>query len=366
MIKQDFNLNQFYNFMTDKKCICFGTGLQGLRFINIFENWEMTSHIVAFTDNNPQKWGNEMHYDSFSYPIIPVQEAIKALSQNIILVITCADFVNIEYQLNRENALYNTYCFSLAELGQNQLAASNYTSIIHEYESPIIPKLIHYCWFGNEMPVLIKQNIEKWKLLCPDYEIIEWNETNYNINKNNYTKQAYNMKKWGYVPDYIRLDLVYKYGGIYLDTDVEILKSLDELLYQDGFASFDGSLLMNLGSGFGSKPGGCIIKELRDYYDNINFSYSNGNFDRTSCMTHSYNVLKRHNFNINDSFQKVEDLNIYPMVFQGTNIYTRRKKITDKTFFLHYGTLSWLDKKTSIIIDKIGYSIKSDNLESYI
>ena len=93
-----------------------------------------------------------------------------------------------------------------------------------------IPKIIHYCWIGTkEKPESVQYCIESWKKFCPDYEIIEWNESNY-FTKNEYMKEAYEAKKWGFVPDYARLDIIYNYGGIYPDTDVEIIKSFDEYL----------------------------------------------------------------------------------------------------------------------------------------
>ena len=91
----------------------------------------------------------------------------------------------------------------------------------------MIPKVIHYCWFGgNEMSALEKKCIESWKTQCPDYEIVRWDETNYDVTKNPYMQQAYAAKKWGFVPDYARLDILYQHGGFYLDTDVELLQSL--------------------------------------------------------------------------------------------------------------------------------------------
>ena len=97
-----------------------------------------------------------------------------------------------------------------------------------------IPKKIHYCWFGrNEIPEKTLRCIESWKKYCPDYEIIQWNEDNYDINKIPYMKDAYKEKKWAFVSDYARLDVIYQYGGIYLDTDVELVNSLDDLLEYD-------------------------------------------------------------------------------------------------------------------------------------
>lgn len=366
MKDKDLNLKEFQNFIKDKRCICFGAGIQGIRFINILESWGMAEHILAFTDNCVEKYGEMIGYEKFYFSIISIGDMLKLVKEDVVLIITCADFINVRLQLDKFNELENVYAFSLVELGRKTLMVSDYEKIVHAHAFPIIPKIIHYCWFGEEKPIKIKKNIEKWKKLCPDYEIIEWNDSNYNINKNLYTKQAYTMKKWGYVPDYIRLDLIYQYGGIYLDTDVEMIRRPDDLLFQDGYASFDSSLLVNLGSGFGAKAGGEIIKELRDYYDHINFLFSDGKINRISCMTHSYNVLKKYGFIANDKAQKIGDLYIYPMIFQGTCSYTRQMRKTQKTFFLHYGTMTWLEKKNRMMIDEMSKSfIEESDLEKY-
>ena len=127
----------------------------------------------------------------------------------------------------------------------------------------MIPKIIHYCWFGNgPIPEKDKKCINSWKKYCSDYKIIQWNEKNYDITKNKYMNQAYQQKKWGFVPDYARLDIIYTYGGIYLDTDVEIIKSFDSLLSNRGFAGFERPDYVNLGLGFGAEAENIIIKKM--------------------------------------------------------------------------------------------------------
>ena len=104
----------------------------------------------------------------------------------------------------------------------------------------MIPKKIHYCWFGRgEKPKLAKKCIESWKKYCPDYEIVEWNEDNFDINQNEYTKYCYNNKKFAFLSDYARLMVVYKEGGIYFDTDVEVVRSFDDLLNNKAFVGFE-------------------------------------------------------------------------------------------------------------------------------
>lgn len=103
-----------------------------------------------------------------------------------------------------------------------------------------IPKIIHYCWFGgNILPDKVQKCIESWKRYCPDYKIICWNESNYDVNKIRYTKEAYKEKKWAFVSDYARLDIIYENGGIYLDTDVELICGMDILLQNDVFLAID-------------------------------------------------------------------------------------------------------------------------------
>ena len=117
----------------------------------------------------------------------------------------------------------------------------------------MIPKKIHYCWFGNNpLPESVQRCIESWKKYCPGYEIIEWNEGNYNINKIPFIEKAYKEKKYAFVSDYARLDIIYNEGGIYLDTDVELIKNIDPLLEHSCFLALESCGAVATGLGFGS------------------------------------------------------------------------------------------------------------------
>ena len=156
----------------------------------------------------------------------------------------------------------------------------------------MIPKKIHYCWFGGkELPEEAKRCIESWKKYCPDYEIIQWNENNYNINKNEYTKYTYENKKFAFLTDYVRLDVIYNEGGIYLDTDVELLKSLDDLLDCDGYIGMEQVGTINTGQGFGAIKGHPFIKENKEFYENYKVCSENGNFRKIICVEVSTNIL---------------------------------------------------------------------------
>lgn len=150
-----------------------------------------------------------------------------------------------------------------------------------------IPKVIHYCWFGRgEKSDVIKNCMRSWKEKCPDYEIIEWNEDNFDVNYNQFTKDAYAAKKYAFVSDVARLWIIYNYGGTYLDTDVELKVSLDALCEYPTWLAADTSIHVNTGLGFGSVKENEIIKQILDDYDNRTY-------DTTSCVIHNTSVIKR-------------------------------------------------------------------------
>ena len=213
----------------------------------------------------------------------------------------------------------------------------------------MIPKIIHYCWVGNApKPKSVLYCIESWKKFCPDYEIKEWNESNYDFSKNHYMKQAYDAKKWGFVPDYARLDIIYQYGGIYLDTDVELVKSFDELLDQDAFMGFentgDGEYFVNCGQGFGAVPKHEIIKAARDLYDNLEFINFDGTLNMLASPHYTTQTLCQFGLEQKDKEQKLPNMMIYRSdVLCPKNFRTGKLNVTGKTVSIHHFTASWLD-----------------------
>ena len=132
----------------------------------------------------------------------------------------------------------------------------------------MIPKKIHYCWFGrNPKPKLAQRCLASWRKFCPDYEIIEWNEDNFDINMNGYTRMCYEQKKYAFLSDYVRLLVVAQQGGVYFDTDVELLKPIDDLLRHDAFYCFETKDYVASGLGFGSAAGGETICAMLAEYD---------------------------------------------------------------------------------------------------
>ena len=148
-----------------------------------------------------------------------------------------------------------------------------------------IPKVIHYCWFGgNELSQKAVKCMESWKKYCPDWEIKEWNEQNYDVEKIPYIRDAYKEKKWAFVSDYVRLDVVWQYGGIYLDTDVELIKPLDFFLEEEVFFALEKkNLCINTGLGFGAVPENRILRQLMELYEKLSFYMEDGSLNLIAC-----------------------------------------------------------------------------------
>ena len=214
-----------------------------------------------------------------------------------------------------------------------------------------IPKIIHYCWVGGKpKPQSVLYCIESWKRCCPDYEIREWNESNYDFTKNEYMRQAYEAKKWGFVPDCARLDIVYEYGGIYLDTDVEMLRSFDELLEQDGFMGFentgDGEYFVNCGHGFGAVPHHEVIRTARDLYNTISFLNADGTPNLLASPHFTTQALREFGLVQENRDQQLPGMTVYASdVLCPKNFRTGKTKKTPRTVSIHHFTASWVDEK---------------------
>lgn len=211
----------------------------------------------------------------------------------------------------------------------------------------MIPKKIHYCWFGGgEIPEHDKKCIESWKRFCPDYEIIRWDESNYDVTKNRYMREAYQAKKWGFVPDFARLDIIYEHGGIYLDTDVELLRGLDDLLENRAYMGFEQcGQAVNPGLGFGAEQHMPLIREIRDsIYANRTFQRGVGDYDTTPSPAMNTAFLAARGLVKNDQQQTIGNIVIYPSAFFGPKEYaTGLLTITENTYSIHHYHASWLE-----------------------
>lgn len=209
----------------------------------------------------------------------------------------------------------------------------------------MIPKVIHYCWFGrNPKPELAEKCILSWKQVCPDYQIVEWNEDNYDISVAPlYVRQAYDAEKWAFVTDYVRLQVIFENGGIYLDTDVELKKSLDELLRYNAYFGFEDGVYINTGLGFGAEKDEQILFELMRDYQNIPFILEDGGFDKTPCPQRNTNAFIKNGLIQNDREQVLKsNIMILPsIVLNPLNYNTGKMRKSRKTISIHWYSASW-------------------------
>ena len=211
-----------------------------------------------------------------------------------------------------------------------------------------IPKVIHYCWFGKgKMPPLAEKCIKSWKKYCPDYEIICWNEDNFDVTQNRYMREAYEAKKWAFVSDFARLKVIYDQGGIYLDTDVELLKPIDKLLENSGFMGFDEKGIIATGLGFGAEAGNEIVGAFLKDYDDISFILPDGSFDLTPCPDRNTAALKRLGMDTAPKDQIFMGVRFIPDEYLcPMDYYTGKKTITKNTYSIHHYSASWTSKVT--------------------
>ena len=218
----------------------------------------------------------------------------------------------------------------------------------------MIEKVIHYCWFGyGEKPELFNKCIESWRKFCPDYKIVEWDESNFDVHQNTYISQAYDNKEYAFVADFARLWIVYNYGGIYLDTDVELVKPLDDLLGHKAFFGTDYPGGIATGLGFGSEPNNPIIAEMMKVYDSLLFVNAKGSFNYKPCSKYQTKALKKYGLVKKDVIQNIDNGNIvYPVeYFCPKEFYEEEARLTPNTYANHHYSLSWMPEDSRKALD---------------
>lgn len=206
-----------------------------------------------------------------------------------------------------------------------------------------IPKIIHYCWFGGKQkPPLAEKCIKSWKKYCPDYEIMEWNEENFDISSApKYVRQAYEAGRWAFVTDFVRLRALTEMGGVYMDTDVEVVKPLDPYLKHQAFAGFERIDRVQTGL-LACEKDFPLFRDFLSHYDTASFLKEDGSADITTNVEVLTNLCMQRGMVCNDQFQTVAGLAIYPReVFCPVDFETEKLKRTRKTVTIHWFSGSW-------------------------
>ena len=231
----------------------------------------------------------------------------------------------------------------------------------------MITKKIHYCWFGGKpLNKLAKKCLKSWKKYFPDYEIIEWNESNFDFNCCQYVKEAYEAKKWAFVSDYARYKILYEYGGVYFDTDVEVIKPFDSILKNGSFMGCENPIIdVNVGlgcavaSGLGcaAAPGLDFYREVIEDYEKSSFYNEDGALNLYTIVQRTTDLLRKHGLKDSMDIQHVAGINIYPAeYFCPIDMRTGKLTVTKNTYSIHRYAASW-ESKNNILRGKVHKAI---------
>lgn len=230
----------------------------------------------------------------------------------------------------------------------------------------MIPKVINYCWFGkNPKPEIVYRCIDSWKKNCPEFKIVEWNEDNFDFSDCPYAIDAYKNKKWAFVSDYARVKVLLENGGIYCDTDVEIIKPLDDLLKQEAFIGFelglDGDYGVNTGSMMGTMPGNEFFQRQVEEYKKYQFGEVMPNGRTKTCVDYSTDLMVRHGLKKNNIKQEILGVTVYPNdYFSPRNMKTGKIELTGNSCSIHRYDGTWATPS-----EQYGYHLKWECIEKY-
>lgn len=209
----------------------------------------------------------------------------------------------------------------------------------------MIPKKIHYCWFGgNPLPEMAVKCIASWKKYCPDYEIIEWNENNFDVTCCNYVREAFEVKKWAFITDYVRLKVMVEFGGIYMDTDVEVIKSLDIFLHERAFSGFESETAIPTGI-MACEKNFPLFQEMLKEYEQRCFILPDGTFDITTNVVYITKACLKKGLRLNNTYQVLDGFALYPKeFFCPKSLDTGEINCTENTYTIHHFSASWNNK----------------------
>lgn len=334
------NVYDFLKSLNGRKIACFGHnyGLYGMA--NMYPEVIENDLIECIVDNDEFQWGNSCILNGQKYYINSPDE-LKKMADKVVIVIFVTTYYQIIEQLDLMKELTETECYIFSLMHCSTPFAEE--KLPTKYDEIKIPKIIHYCWFGGgQMSELAKKCVASWKEKCPDFEIQKWDENNYNVDVIPYVRQAYNNKAYAFVSDYARLDILYRYGGVYVDTDVEFLKNISPLLRNDAYSGFSlHAPRIATGLGMGARRGLPIIQEMMDIYKYERYITDYG-INNTLCQEYNTKVLVHNGLIQNGRYQVVADMTCYPKDYLDPKS-SHFGILTDTTnaFSIHHSANTW-------------------------
>lgn len=330
----------------DMSIVVFGAGVIGTVTVpEILRQYGLLERVAFYIDNSPAARERKIILEDRAVDIKPVDE-LRNVGKNTVVLIAVSRYAEILAQL--EQMLHKVY---VSYFIMPMMCIHNFCSRISEgapilSDKPLIPKKIHYMWLGKkQIPANLQKCIDSWKRYCPEYEIVRWDENNYDVGKHAYMRAAYEKGAYGFVPDYARLDILYQHGGIYMDTDVEVIKNLDPLLYQEAFCGVEKWQVLNFGGCSGAIKGHRMIGEFLKSREDVLFLDADGRINTATCGYYDTNVALKYGYQINGTTQHIQGMNIYAFdYFHPYDYMSGHTYMTEHTYAIHRFNGGWLDE----------------------
>lgn len=322
----------------NKRIILYGAGASCKLILQAYYESRLKDHLEFIVDSNDSLNDTECSVnENIKVRVISLRQFIhiyKGKLDDFIMIMTPYHSLHYVQELDEVEELNGlaVYLFSMI-VNKTKPGIFSFRST----EKPLIPKIIHYIWIGGgEMPEEDKKNIETWHQFCPDYEIKLWNEENYDFHKNQYAYEAIEQKQYMYATDYARKDILYTYGGIYFDTDVELLKPIDDLLYNEAFIGIEDGGQLNSGSGLGAVPKHPLIKGMRDIYQDISFYDEDGSINYKYNTYYETRYMLQQGYMLKNCCQNINGMVCFPReVFMPEGIIGLWDNYTERTLANH-------------------------------
>jgi len=345
------DIAEFIRRIDEKEVVCWGSGYW-LTYLSNAYNTGIEDYYSYVVDTNPETWGTKKKVGNKVLEIRSPQYLYDNISANTVLLITFKQFFSLYEELNANPKFDNVECYASTILNryENDKIVYSVPPLPDGYrmnKTPQIPKIIHYIWFGGKpIPEKFKAYIDSWHKYCPDYEIKEWNESNYDVTAHPFMRETTAANRPGFTADYARLDIIYKHGGVYLDVDVELVRNIDELLYCSAFCGFHTQKHVNLGTGFGARKHHPMVKAFRDAYDLLTFAEMENpksTMKYTTSLEYQTQEMLKYGLCLNGEFQIVNDTVVLPAIYLNAfSIRTRRFLGNCNTYSIHHFGGSWL------------------------
>ena len=329
-----------------KGIIVYGAGVIGQTAAPYWlREYGLEEAVLCYADADPGKQGRNVPLSSRGVPTMG-PSVLEERRGAYLLLITVSAFEPVVKALDAVPGTEGAEAYFLPVMLADMAHEPKEGGAVRAGQEPLIPKKIHYCWFsGKPIPEKLRGCIDSWRRFCPDYEIIRWDESSYDIDRYPYMRQAYQHQKWGFVPDIARLDILFRHGGIYLDTDVELLRSLDELLFQPAFCGVEKWGTVNTGGCSGAQPGNPVVKRMLDYRKDASFVQEDGSLNLTTCGYYETRSLIPCGFQVNGQTQVLADgqITVYASeFFHPFDYMSGETRVTKNTFSVHHFSGTWL------------------------